>query len=282
MARYALVIGIATYDNFRSLSKAATDAEAIARLLEQHSYHVTRLPKKPVAENQQAIDFDGRLENIHLIQELKAFVRERGHQQEALIFFAGHGFRVTNPITDELEGYLATSDTTQEGKNAIPLKDLNALISQSELSSLVMLLDCCYVGLLGEQYNLLQSTQAAIRYKPNYCLIAACRNLEEAGEEQQHSIFTTAVLNGLSTVRAANSEITSIDLFSTVSQELQTNGREVVQATIGWAIPIVPCLSQELDAVEIDESETPYCGLEPFGENHAKFFCGRKQLIKDI
>jgi Caspase domain len=51
MARYALVISIAKYDHFRNLDKAATDAEAIAKLLEQHRYTVTRLPSKVVAEN---------------------------------------------------------------------------------------------------------------------------------------------------------------------------------------------------------------------------------------
>lgn len=55
MPQYALVIGIANYDNFRNLPKAATDAEAIALLLEQHRYTVTRLPRKLVNENQWAI-----------------------------------------------------------------------------------------------------------------------------------------------------------------------------------------------------------------------------------
>lgn len=33
MARYALVIGIANYNNFRNLPKAVTDAEKIAQVL---------------------------------------------------------------------------------------------------------------------------------------------------------------------------------------------------------------------------------------------------------
>lgn len=57
MARYALVIGIATYDHFRNLPKAATDAEAIACLLEQQRYTVTRLLRKLVSENQWAISW---------------------------------------------------------------------------------------------------------------------------------------------------------------------------------------------------------------------------------
>ena len=56
MARYALVIGIATYDRFRTLPKAADDAEAIAYLLEQHHYNVTRLPRRLVGDHQWAVD----------------------------------------------------------------------------------------------------------------------------------------------------------------------------------------------------------------------------------
>jgi hypothetical protein len=48
MARYALVIGVAAYNNFRNLEKAVTDAEAIAQLLEQQGnfQEVKRLPAK--------------------------------------------------------------------------------------------------------------------------------------------------------------------------------------------------------------------------------------------
>jgi len=46
MVRHALVIGIAQYKKFRNLPQAATDAEAVAQLLEQNDYTVTRLPRQ--------------------------------------------------------------------------------------------------------------------------------------------------------------------------------------------------------------------------------------------
>ena len=113
MARYALVVGIAKYDNFSNLPKAAIDAEAIAQRLEQHHYNVTRLPRKLVAENQWVIDPDKKLIGADLSAELKTFLRERAAKQEVVVYLAGHGFRVINPVTDEQEGYLATSDCTK-------------------------------------------------------------------------------------------------------------------------------------------------------------------------
>jgi uncharacterized caspase-like protein len=227
MARYALVIGIARYSNSfsKDLPKAATDAEAIAQLLEQHHYNVTRLPRKRIAENQYIVDETARLTGAKLSQELKTFLRDRAVKQDTLIYFAGHGFRVMNSITDEQEGYLATSDCTKDGQNAIRFDDLNTLIRKADLSSLVILLDCCYAGaLLEEQRNLLQSTQTTISQKQNYCLIAACRDFERAREGEKHGIFTSAVLKGLSADHAVNEEITSNDLFGFVSRELATSG----------------------------------------------------------
>jgi hypothetical protein len=284
MARYALVIGIAKYDNFSNLPKAAIDAEAIAQRLEQHHYNVTRLPRKLVAENQWAINPDKKLTGADLSTELKTFLRERVAKQEVVIYLAGHGFRVVNPVTDEQEGYLATSDCTKDGRNAIRFENLNTLIHRSDLSSLVMLLDCCYSGsLLDEQRKLLQSTQTTISQKQNYCLIAACRDFERAREGQEHGIFTAAVLEGLTAEKAVKGEITSNDLFGFVSRELKTSGQEVIHAGMGFAIPLVSYPSQERTiSPKLDESVVPYRGLEPFEKEQAEFFFGRKQVIEDI
>ena len=73
MTRYALVIGIARYDHFRNLSKAAADAEAIAQLLHKHGYDVTRLPRRQVDEDKWEIDPTRRINAVELSNELKDF-----------------------------------------------------------------------------------------------------------------------------------------------------------------------------------------------------------------
>ncbi|MCL1463518.1 caspase family protein [Argonema galeatum] len=148
MARYALVIGIAIYDNFPNLTKAATDAEAIARLLEKHGkfQDVKRFPARWIKdESRFEVALDKPLKSNELREALKTFLLEQAHKQEALIYFAGHGFEVAS-WTGEKEGYLATSDCTSNGQNAILLDDFNVLIGKSDLSNLVVLLDCCHAG----------------------------------------------------------------------------------------------------------------------------------------
>jgi hypothetical protein len=240
MAKYALVIGLDRYDHFSNLKSAAKDAEAIAQLLEQHQYRVTRLPRKLVGENQWAIAPDKSLGHIELGQELKTFFRERAKNQEVILYFAGHGFRVSDALTGEESGYLATSNATKEGQNAIPFDSLNKLMSQAELSSLVVMMDCCYAGsLLEEQRSLLQPTQTILSHKQNSCLIAACRDFERAREGKEHGIFTAAILKGLSAEHAVAETVTSNDLFGFVERELRTSGQEVIHAGMGGAIALV-------------------------------------------
>jgi len=73
---------------------------------------------------------------------------EQTKNQEVLIYFSGHGFRLINRIGDG-EAYLATSDSQPDGKNAISLdRELNPLLRRSSLSNLVVMLDCCHAGAL--------------------------------------------------------------------------------------------------------------------------------------
>lgn len=241
MARYALVIGVDRYDYFSNLKSAAKDAEAVAQLLEQNQYRVTRLPRQLVGENQWAIASDKSLSRAVLSKELKTFFRDRAKNQEVVLYFAGHGFRVSDSLTGDEAGYLAPSNATSEGQNAIPFESLNKLIGQAELSSLVVLMDCCYAGSLlkEQQKKLLQPTQTTLSHKQNSCLIAACRDFERAREVKTHGIFTAAVLKGLSAENAVQGTVTSNDLFGFVERELQRSGQEVIHAGMGGAIALV-------------------------------------------
>lgn len=240
MAKYALVIGLDRYDHFGNLKSAAKDAEAVARLLEQHQYRVTRLPRTLIGENQWVITPDKPLSHTELGNELKSFFRERAKNQEAILYFAGHGFRVSDALTGEESGYLATSNASKDGQNAIPFASLNKLMGQAELSSLVVMMDCCYAGsLLEEQRSLLQPTQTILSHKQNSCLIAACRDFERAREGKDHGIFTSAILKGLSAENAMQETVTSNDLFGFVERELRTSGQEVIHAGMGGAIALV-------------------------------------------
>ena len=283
MARYALVTGINRYDNFRNLDKAATDAAAIARILQSHGqYQVEPLPKRLIeAENRWELATDKKLTAKDLGQSLETFLLERAKDQEALIYFAGHGFEVLG-LGRKQKGYLATSDSTNDGRNAILFSDLNDLIRESNLSSLVLILDCCHAGSFLER-TMLESTLTAFREKKDYYLITACRSFERAREGEEHGVFTEAVLKGLESENAdSEGNVTGDRLFDFVRQELRQSGQEPIRAGIGRALILVNYPIQGKNETGIDESIVPYPGLVPFEKEQADFFFGRKQVVEDI
>ena len=85
MAFYTLVVGITKYDTSSNLPKAAVDAEAIARVLEQHGdfYKVDRLPRRWVAEqNRYEVAPDKRVAADELFNALKTLLGQTGNSDK--------------------------------------------------------------------------------------------------------------------------------------------------------------------------------------------------------
>ncbi|MDP8966530.1 MAG: caspase family protein, partial [Cyanobacteriota bacterium] len=280
MARYALVIGVAAYNNFRNLEKAVTDAEAIAQLLERQGnfQEVKRLPAKWLKdESRWAIAGDKKLTGKELGNALRLFLLEQAAKNEAVIYFAGHGFPVSSCMGVE-EGYLATSDCAEDGRNAIPLRHFNALMVESDLSSLVVMLDCCYAGTLLER-QLLEPAFTAFNTKRDYYLITACRGFQKAYEGVEHGVFTGAILKGLTAENAdEKGQVSGDRLFDCIASELKGSGQEPIR--MGWGRSLILVQHQpKKTAVVVDET-CPYQGLEPFGKEQARFFFGREKVVQ--
>ncbi|MEH2137818.1 nSTAND1 domain-containing NTPase [Nostoc sp.] len=284
MARYALVLGIAKYDNFSNLPKAINDAEHIAQLLrEQGRFDVQPLPGKLIeSENRWQIAPDKKLTGKELGQALRIFLLEKAKGAEALIYFAGHGFEAPS-LTGEAKGYLATSDCHKDGQNAIAFDDLNTLIAKSQLSSLVVLLDCCYAGSLLER-SFIKSGFSVFNNKQDYSLITASRAFERAREDAEGGIFTKAILKGLAEDKAdeATGEINVNDLMSFISRELKGSGQEPIYMGGGRSIPLVWYPPKHPVALAVVSEECPYRGLQAFDKEHAKFFFGRQEVVSLI
>ncbi|MGH1396809.1 MAG: caspase family protein, partial [Trichormus sp.] len=284
MARYALVIGIAKYDNFNNLPKTVNDAGHITHLLREHGrFNVQPLPGKLIeSENIWQVNPDKKLTGKELGQALRVFLLEKAKGAEALIYFAGHGFEATS-LTGEPKGYLATSDCSKDGQNAIAFDDFNTLISKSQLSSLVVLLDCCYAGSLLER-SLINSSFPVFNSKTDYCLITASRAFERAREDGEGGIFTQAVLKGLASSQAdeKTGEINVNDLISFISRELKDSGQEPIYMGGGRSIPLVWYPPRNPVVARVVSEECPYRGLEAFEKQHAKFFFGRQKVVNDI
>ncbi|MBU7586919.1 MAG: caspase family protein [Nostoc sp. TH1S01] len=279
MARYALVVGITDYKSpLKNLSKPATDAEAVAQVLQAHGdFEDIKLLKGNVTKQQLGDAF-------------KILLRQQAVNHEAIIYFTGHGITVSDLELETQQAYLATSDlkivtqgdTIVEQTSGISLINLNQLIAESHLSSLVVLLDCCHSGHFLERH-LIEKTLTAFSSQRDYYFIAACRDFQQAyaKKSEQHSIFTTALLKGFSPENANDQGLVTGDrLFDRIASELKGSGQEPIRMGWGRSITLVKYPVKQTTAV-IDET-CPYQGLRPFGKEQARFFFGRDQVIQQL
>jgi signal transduction histidine kinase/energy-coupling factor transporter ATP-binding protein EcfA2 len=282
MARYALVVGIAEYGNSSlNLTKPTIDAEAVAQLLEQHGnfQEVKRLPRRWNRDRNCYEVAQKRLTGIDFGKALREFLLEQAVKSEALIYFSGHGITVSD-ILGRQKGYLATSDCTIETieKHGIALDSLNALIREADLSSLVVLLDCCHSGYFLER-NLVEQTLTAFSSRKDYYLITACRSFEKAYESEQYSAFTEALLKGLSPENAGSDGRVSGDrVFAVIDEELKGSGQEPIRMGWGRSLTLVQYPPKKTTVV-VDET-CPYQGLQAFGKEQARFFFGREKVVQ--
>lgn len=276
MTRYALVIGISQYQRREKLPKATQDAEAIAQLLtDSGDYEVTRLPwrfneaqgcKEMIAET---------VEGKQLEEELRTFLLQRAQGGEALIYFTGHGCVQFNKAK-ELEGYLVASD-----EDNFDLYSLNKLILQSSLRNLVVLLDCCHSGTFIEA-NIFKNTLTAFTAQKDYYFITASRGFEEsfAVDSDKHSIFTQALLDGMSREKAdEKGRISGDRLFDYISQAPTVSGQEPIRLGWGKSLILIKYPVEKQTAVAFN-NQNPYRGLQPFEFEQADYFKGRETAVR--
>jgi formylglycine-generating enzyme required for sulfatase activity/energy-coupling factor transporter ATP-binding protein EcfA2 len=286
MARYALVVGIDEYQHLRQLNTPHRNAEAVAQKLEQREYfwNVTRLPAKWHSSTHAEVAAGG-LKCDDLITELQHFLSEKAKDSEALIYFSGHGVVNTTKVSRIQEGYLATSDH----ENGIPLREFNDLVSRSKVSSLVVLLDCCHAGSLLNS-DLVKQTLTAFNERDFY-LIAACRPSEDAYEGPEYSIFTEALLKGLSPECAeADGKISCDRVFSVIDAELRGKGQEPIRLGYGRSLVLVsypgqtPQKKQAVEPLRDEDGEIlcPYQGLLAFTKAERPFFFGRQRVVEEL
>ncbi|MGV0108129.1 caspase family protein [Nostoc sp. DSM 114160] len=298
MARYALVIGIAEYvsPSLTRLSKTTNDAEAVAQLLEQYGdfQSVQRLPQRWNKDKNSYEMAAQKVTGAQLGQDLRTFLLEQAANNEALIYFSGHGFTISDNLGQQ-KGYLASSDCQIEFKDnenveqkyGIPLDSLNDLIQESQLSSLVMLLDCCHSGYFLER-QLIEKSLNAFSSQKDYYLITACRGFERAGviKSEEYSIFTGAVVKGLAIENASSNSrrISGDRLFDFVSNELKGSVQEPIR--MGWGRSITLVTYPQLDIPTGEKvafnQENPYRGLYAFESEQAQYFCGRDEAVRTL
>ena len=299
MARYALIVGIAQYGTkgLPQLEKPTADAEAVAQVLEQYGNftEVQRLPSRINPETKKREMVNQPVTAKELWQAIETLLNEQARNNDALIYFTGHGLKVEGR-SGKARGYLATSDCQikadvikSEGnkdepriievQSAILFDDLNDLISKSELSSLVVLLDCCHSGNFIERNLITNSFGSSL--EKDYYLIAACRGFQKgkARRSEAHSVFTGAVLKSLSPENAgSDGQVTGDRLFDCIGRELKQSGQEPLRMGWGGSITVVSYAEGDRSPVSAPPPVTPANNTYVIADSTITNFTGSGQI----
>lgn len=278
--KYAIVIGINEYLKNRKLHNAEHDAKSVASFLSRKGYRVTPVPTG--FDKGRPIMGKGASSAVAVGIALRQFCKETAVKQDALIYYAGHGFLTEAPVTGHKKAHLAASDSLPDGTNTIPFEDFLDLVRESDFASLVVLLDCCYAGALIDPSFF--GTIGSAFTREHYWCITSCRDhqkaLDKAHQNSKHGVFTEAMLHTFSEYEAKLYALDSNVLVSKISDKLSGYGQEVRQAGYGSPIKL---FGELLESNANQRQETnPYQGLSSFNQDSAQFFFGRESDIRSL
>jgi hypothetical protein len=239
MARRALLIGIDDYDNISSLRGCVNDAREMSTVLERNedgsrNYDcrvLTSPGPRPITRR--------------LLREQWAELFEN-FDGDVLFYFSGHG------TPTNVGGYLVTQDGEQ-GDPGLAMNDLLTLANRSRAKSILLILDCCFSGDLGNPPNLQGdgSIENQAQLKEGLTILAASRPTQTASEISGHGVFTNLVLGalrgGASDVRGF---ISAASVYAYVEQALGAwDQRPVYKSHADRLPPIRRCKAWVEDAL---------------------------------
>lgn len=224
---YGVIVGINQYKSLNSLACATNDATDVAELLLRAGTDASqiKLLTDAVATKQS------------ILQKLAWLACNAGPGDTAIVYFSGHGGRRSSPTEDQ--AYFCPTDAlpgdfdgTCIGSDEFTLA-LRAIKSQR----LVVLLDTCYAGGLGEARSNEARLDVGLSSKDvseliegrGRVILAASRPDERAWEmrEQRNGLFTSYLLRALrGEVARTDGTIWVNDVFSYVSRALRMDKRQ--------------------------------------------------------
>jgi len=184
--RRALVVGINTYANSRSLTGCVADADAMSKVLRRHSDHEKNFECRVLLDKTEDNQPITSLALERACRELFADIRD-----DVVLYFSGHG------VLTEHGGYLCTNDSTRDHWG-VSMDVIMKMASASRARDILMILDCCHAGDFANPGLLALNGQDPLALiRENVTVIAASLSKQSAVETNGHGVFTTAVIDAL-------------------------------------------------------------------------------------
>jgi len=175
--RKALIIGINDYSN-NPLKYCISDAQRIANILSKNDDLSPNFDCKVITSDE--INITERV--------LKTEIKElfKSESEVALFYFAGHGSQ------NDIGGSLVTQDSTV-GDEGVNLSEILKYANQSPVKEIVIILDCCYSGQIGDNLNNLRK---------GVSILASSSHNESSEAKYSGGVFTSIICEGLNGLAA--------------------------------------------------------------------------------
>lgn len=185
MDRRALLVGIDHYQHLGSLTGCVADAIAMQKLLETNEDGSSNYDCRLLISKQDLVtrkllrgSWNELFDNFH---------------GDVLFHFSGHG------TPTRVGGCLVTSEGDKEDPG-LSMDELLTLANKSKAKSVLLILDCCHSGYIGNPAILQSgsSIENGAYLREGVTILAASRPNEPSVEEDGHGVFTNLVLGALS------------------------------------------------------------------------------------
>jgi hypothetical protein len=138
------------------------------------------------------------------------------YDEDILFYFSGHGH------STDIGGYLVTQDA-EDGDPGLSMNDLLTLANKSKARSVLLILDCCFAGWLGDPAVLQGdgSIENRALLRKGLTILAASMPAQTAGESGGLGIFTRLVVGALKGGAAdMRGNVTAAAVYAYVEQAL--------------------------------------------------------------
>lgn len=180
--RRALCIGIDAY-SFGPLRGCVSDAKRMASLLERHEDGSRNFECRTLlAPSGSPNDIATRSKVRQAVEQLL-----KDKAEIALLHFSGHG------TVNNLDGYLVTQDASAYD-DGVAMSDVLRMANDSRADEVVILLDCCHSGNLGNA-PAIDNTKALLR--EGVSILTASRGDQASVEASGAGLFTSLVGDAL-------------------------------------------------------------------------------------
>lgn len=253
----ALLVGLSEYNkDIPPLKGCANDAREMAAVLQSHeddspNYDclVLTSPEGPQPVTRK------------LLRKVWSELFDN-YDEDILFYFSGHG----HPT--DVGGYLVTQDA-EPGDPGLSMNDLLTLANRSKARSVLLILDCCFAGGLGDPPILQNdgSIENRALLRKGLTILAASRPAQTAGEAGGLGVFTSLVVGALKGGAAdVRGNVTAAAIYAYVEQALGAwEQRPVYKSHAYRFLPVRRCapsvpdaLLRELPAIFKEKADVPF------------------------